>query len=671
MNLSVTLHLMAGLGAVGLGGGMLLREPARRRNRHFALLCGGLALWNLGLVGLALAPQSARYVWRLIFLFGSCLSAPAGLHFALVLRGDAAATRRRFLAPAYLLAAGLWLSAATPFHGDRRWPFVALLVVGSILAAALGLLGRHASRLQAGPERRAHMLVFWGAVIGVAGGVSDFIPRQDVGVQELGPVAVLLFLLVVCSVIVRYRFLDVDIFLIRVVALLAGATAVGLVYYLVTRRSTSFAVLFATGLIVLAVAGPLGRLILTRARTLLTLADPVAAALLNVSRELPLAGDAVEIWRTIESGRNRLPEDVRLDVYRIRTDNYHLVHRFGDRGTVGSPAPVPRSSALPQLLGEDRLPLTRSFLEQERLEARGRRRETAAGALEQMAGLDLQLAVPLLRGEGLDGWIGAGGGLPGRYLTAEVAAAFLAVGNQAMASLERVEALERAKRKERLATVGELAAGLAHEVRNPVAAIRGASQALGPQATESQTHDMLEVIEEETRRLDRVVGEFLDYARPAPPRRETVDLGRLARRVLKGAELSGRHLESEIVVDHDAPPASGDPDQLHRAFDNLVRNSWEATGDGGRLRIEIHPADGGLVSARFEDNGPGIPVDELPRLFRPFHTTKTGGTGLGLALVHRIVEAHRGELYVEGRPGVGAVFTLVLPAATKERATDG
>ena len=172
---------------------------------------------------------------------------------------------------------------------------------------------------------------------------------------------------------------------------------------------------------------------------------------------------------------------------------------------------------------------------------------------------------------------------------------------------------------------------------------------------------MLQVIEEETERLGRVVGEFLEYARPGRPRSESVDLARLAQSALKSAELSGKQLQVEMVAAADAPAARGDADQLRRAFENLIRNAWEATGDGGRLRIDVHREGDRHVSIRFEDNGPGIPDDEVPRLFRPFHSTKSGGTGLGLALIHRIVEAHEGELRVEGRPGVGAAITLVLP----------
>jgi two-component system sensor histidine kinase PilS (NtrC family) len=96
---------------------------------------------------------------------------------------------------------------------------------------------------------------------------------------------------------------------------------------------------------------------------------------------------------------------------------------------------------------------------------------------------------------------------------------------------------------------------------------------------------------------------------------------------------------------------------------NLVQNAAEATGSGGSLRVHISASGPGQVTARFQDDGPGVPAEDLPRLFRPFHTTKEGGTGLGLALVHRVMEAHGGRITAESPPEGGAVFTMVLPAA--------
>jgi signal transduction histidine kinase len=171
---------------------------------------------------------------------------------------------------------------------------------------------------------------------------------------------------------------------------------------------------------------------------------------------------------------------------------------------------------------------------------------------------------------------------------------------------------------------------------------------------------MLEVIDEESDRLGRVVGEFLEYARPASPRREPVDLTAIARIVARDAELAGFGLEIEIPEPDRPVTVAGDPDQIRRSFENLVRNAGEAGGEGTGLTITTGLHGDGRRYVRFEDNGPGIPDELLPKLFQPFFTSRTAGTGLGLALIHRIMENHNGSVEVDGRLGKGAVFTLLF-----------
>lgn|GEM_PF-1725578 len=662
MDLTTELHLAAGLMALILGVGSLMREPHRPRNRLFALLTAALALWNLGVVG-DMVFRASHERWHPVFLLGSCAAAPLGLHFAASLAGIGGRIRRVSLVTAYGLAAALWISSWTSLYADRRpWNLAALAVLGSILIAALALLVRQAVSGNAGPERAAFRLLTLGAVVMVLGGLSDFIPRESSHVPKLGPAALLFFLLVVSAVVVRHRFLDVDVFLARAVALLVGSAAATLLLMGVARASGERPLpLFLATILVLFVAGPVGEALLAGARNLFGSADPVAQALLAVSRELPMAESRFQVWEILENGHKSLPEEIRLVAYLRREDAqpFRLLYRIG----AGNPPTICDAQApLLQILSMDRAPVTRHFLEEETRESRDKRRILARESLGQMREQRLDLAVPLFRGECLIGWIGVGAELAGRYVKAEVATAFLAVGQQTLASLERIQALEEARKGAELAAVGEMAAGLAHEVRNPLGAIRGAAQVLASESDPRRSREMLEVIQEESDRLGRVVGEFLDYARPDSSRRERVDLGELARQCLHHFRLSDPTAQSELRVTPGCPAALGDADQLRRAFMNLIRNAREASGPTGSLRVEIASDHPRKVTARFEDNGPGIPLDRIPRLFRPFYTTKVGGIGLGLALVHRVVEAHGGEILVDGRPGLGAAFTLVLPA---------
>ncbi len=659
-------EVTAGLGALLLGPGVLWREPRRPRNRHFALLCLALAIWTLGVSAEGI--WDGDFPWNRVFLVGSCAVAPLGLHFSLVVVRRRGSLARSVLAVSYGTAAVLYALVWTPFGTGTRWNTLALPILGAILLLALGLLLAHDRSLPPGPERRAHRLLFLAGLIVVIGGLSDFLPRAGLPFPRLGATSVLLFLVMVGAVILRHRFMDVEVLLTRVVILVVGAAAAGLLLFAVARRTDArFLPLFLTVLVVLLVSAFLGRGAFSETRAVLRSQDPVALALLDVSRRLQGVVDVDGVWEAIRVGRRALPGDVHVEVALRDEQEPRFEVRFR-AGEGGPTPPLGEDAALPRLLLAERLPLTTPFLERESQETHGRRRQQISEALGQVVERDARLVVPLIGNEDLMGWIAVGGGFPDRYLTAEIAAAFLAVSNQAVACLERIRAIAESRRREALAAVGEMAAGLAHEVRNPLAAIRGAAQTLTPEATPGQAREMLEVIEEETERLGRVVGEFLEYARPSSPRREIVPLDGLVRQALRTCELAGRAPVTEIESLTDVATALGDPDQLRRAFENVIRNACEAAGAGGRLRISIGRHEG-HVYARFEDNGPGIDEERVAELFRPFYTTRPGGTGLGLALVHRIVvENHAGRVEVEGRPGRGAAFTLVLPAA---RAVDG
>jgi len=666
MELNLMMHLIAGLGALGMGCGILIRGPRGARDRLFTLLCAALALWNLAYLG-----HYQSDLWRPIYLLGSCAAAPLGLHFMLALTAASRPRRRRFLTPAYVLAGLIWVCSWVPVPGiHASWNFFAIGGLGGILLAGVWVLARHAFSRPAGAERRALLYVLGGTGLAVIGGMSDFVPRRLFAVTQLGPLAVLFFLLVVLVVLVRFRFLDVDVILGRLVALVAGAAIVALALSgLIRYVSDGFVALFLISLAILAMSVPVGRIILSRSRMLLTPADPLGHALMAISRKLPQALTAEDVWTTIDEHRRALPLRIRIDVYLKRSHQEHFHLFFRSSGFEGIDAsPLHRNNVLPRMLEKEHLPLTRRYLEEETQDAGIVAGARIAKALQEFDRLDFKLVAPFYLRDRMGGWIALAGDVPEQSLTAQLAGDFMLVANQAAAALNRIETMEILRRKEALADVGELAAGLAHEVRNPVAAIRGAAQAMGPASTKDQRREMLEVIEEETERLGRVVGEFLGYARPGLPQRKAVDLAVLIQRVGQSLELAGTKLEIHLHKDGPVDSALGDPDQLHRVFENLIRNAWEAAGDGGRLRVDLSNVKNHRVAVRLEDNGPGIPATEVPRLFKPFYTAKPGGTGLGLALVHRIVEAHQGEISVEGRPEIGAAFTVILPAATESEA---
>lgn len=222
---------------------------------------------------------------------------------------------------------------------------------------------------------------------------------------------------------------------------------------------------------------------------------------------------------------------------------------------------------------------------------------------------------------------------------------------------------ERVRRSERLAELGRVTAGLAHELRNPLASMSGSVELLtAGGGLGDQERRLMEIVLREAGRLNQLVTRLLEWSRPAPLRREVTDLGRLLDETL--AVFQNDRGAGRVRLEKDLRPAvtACDPDQMRQVFWNLLANAAQAMdGTGGLIRVSCGGEGGGAWVA-VADDGPGIEPGDLPRVFEPFFTTKREGTGLGLATVQRIVDAHGGSIEVESAPGRGAAFTVRLPA---------
>ena len=222
----------------------------------------------------------------------------------------------------------------------------------------------------------------------------------------------------------------------------------------------------------------------------------------------------------------------------------------------------------------------------------------------------------------------------------------------------------RLSEAERLAAVGALAAGVAHEVRNPLAAIVNAITLLDrDDLTPDERASTFTAVKKEARRLNGIVSEFLAFARAGEPKRATADIrevvDHVARLIREDRPWAGGVL-TEVHVDPSVPPFAFDPDQLTQVLWNVARNGIEAMEGHGRLRMDVVGQNGGVAIA-VSDTGRGIPHEDRRRIFEPFYSRKRGGTGLGLAIVNRIVSAHGGRIEVESAPGEGARFVIHLP----------
>lgn len=251
-----------------------------------------------------------------------------------------------------------------------------------------------------------------------------------------------------------------------------------------------------------------------------------------------------------------------------------------------------------------------------------------------------------------------------------------------LAALERVnQALQQTQNQllfsEKLASVGRLAAGVAHEIGNPLSAVLGYLEILrrhpgvGPEQT-----DMFQRIAAELSRINRIIRELLDYSRPSPSGTEEIKVNEVVSTALDlvSAQKGFPQIETELKLDSDLPLVRGSRHQLQQLLVNLILNAVDAMPRGGRLTIQtgLHKLGREQVEIRVEDTGEGIPAENLPRIFDPFFTTREPGkgTGLGLSICSRIVESMRGRMEVESEVGRGSVFSVILPAGPRPRKDD-
>ncbi|MDE2490665.1 MAG: PAS domain S-box protein [Elusimicrobia bacterium] len=225
---------------------------------------------------------------------------------------------------------------------------------------------------------------------------------------------------------------------------------------------------------------------------------------------------------------------------------------------------------------------------------------------------------------------------------------------------------ERVAQSEALAQLGQMAAVVAHEIRNPLGSIVMAARQI--EAGELAPEDrelVLKILRDESRRLNETLTNFLSYARPRPLRLERTDLNALVSdvaRIVSGDGAAGLRLE--LALDAALAPFRFDADQIRQVAWNIALNAAQAVEGRGAVRVATGLRDG-FAFLRVEDDGPGIPASIRDDLFQPFKTTKSHGTGLGLAIADRIVRAHGGRIELDGARGQGTAFTVLLPTAQR------
>lgn len=700
--------LLAATVAIAIGMGVVLRDRNRDEFVLFAVFCVNLGLFHLArfffeFSGVALFAWGAQTISLVLpYTANRCFS--SFVPNVAVPRSKLAT----FLLVAVLVAhasAFFVLLGRSPagegFVNEDPWRWISIgldayVVVGLLAAASRFWRAARAAEGTATAPRMRYL--FYATVLAIALG-SPLIPA-------IGPIVTATYLYFVAQTLLRERLLDLPELLSRILILALLVVLVSAMYALLllwipdnaAGRNTLFIFNIAVAsYAVIVLIDPVRQELESRIETWLMrdrfvlrgILRQVRFRLLNVIDENSLVDAFVGTLRD----SNRV---TRASLYTLDSQGRQLIARgqIDDKGETE----LPRLDVARRRPFLDRLreqgSLLRDVLERERRRVPMERDAEFEESLQVLADVGASLAVPILDTErteaGSPALIGVIFVDDERLLepfSREEVELFEGLAAQIAITLGNSAAYEQRKERERLAALGEMAAGLAHEIRNPLGAIKGAVQVIEPSVDQADptTAEFLGVIVEEVDRLNRVVSQFLRYSRPYTGDQEPVSVAKVIESTLRVVDPAMVDRVEVVDPPGDAPDVAanlplvrGDAEALQQVFLNLVKNALDATA-GGELRPDGTPAPAGRVWVEFQvrerglpsgaalavtvrDDGPGFSPHTMSNLFVPFHTTKEGGTGLGLPISQRIVENHGGRIEVSSTDA-GARFTVVLPLA--------
>jgi signal transduction histidine kinase len=701
--------LLAAIVTLALAGAALLRSARPRSFTLFALLSLDLFVFSAAefLHGLP-GTHGSHDLWKRLAIAAGSLLPAAALAFFLEFLGVKRRPARR--ARDLMLGGSVFglVVAATPLTRSDLASLLVALYVLLALAAVLSVVWREtlAATTRADRSRLTYVLV--GALVVGILAFLDLLPRVGVRypLEGLGFVALTLYMFLLLQALLRRRLLDLHEFLgkIAVVTLLGLVLASiygGLVSWVGVRPGLFFFNTLVASFVILSLFDPI------RAKVEEWVVVNLFPERYELVRQLEVLRDRV-VTVIDPVGLERTVLDGLAETRRVTHASLWLVadERPGYRLLAfRGPEPVPflepaTARALVRAAGDGRRAVLLENLERRLAELQAEyppsqgdaaapsppsaiaaELQRIADAREAMALMKAGICMPLVAGDRVAGFLACWDERVQEAFASDEIAGLIEVADRCALVIDNSKLYQQMKERDRLAALGEMAAGLAHEIRNPLAAIKGATQYLDPRRLPREDGEFLEIIVEEVDRLNGVVTQFLDYARPLKSTLAPGDVGDILQRTFKLlAPQVPAGIEVTIDVAPELPLVDCDPEQLKQVFLNLALNSFQAMPDGGKLHVSASLARDELatwreprfrddrVEIRFRDTGPGIPADARDNVFVPFYTTKEKGTGLGLAISQRLVKAHHGALVVSSPPGGGAEFTVSLPCIQVEQA---
>jgi two-component system, NtrC family, sensor histidine kinase HydH len=557
----------------------------------------------------------------------------------------------------------------------------------------------------AAADRR--LLIYLGGLAVLSLSSLDHVPRLGHVLPSIGNVALTAYLFFLSQAVLQQRFLNFGAIFSRFLVLLAIALTLTLVYSLIFafiegKPALFFLNSFIVSFLLLMLLEPIRAMVGYLTQRLLTQKYKKLLVVLRESqRTLSGISDPNTLFQSILFTSERLLHPDWAALFLLQSDGT----LFRRAQTVGKPlTPFESGHALSmgdglseilathplieyckRLRERNRLPILLDQVLQNEIDrsASRKQREYFASLLDGLRMLGAHLLIPLF--DDAEGAASRSGGRAWGFVILRVLSPPEPWGNnwgllqvvypyyeQAARTMRSLEIFSQQREKERLAALGEMAAGLAHEIRNPLGAIKGAAQYLESNNFKSGPESrFLEIIVEETDRLNRVVSQFLEYSKPwgdaTTSGYQSLELVPLIERTLDLLRPTlGPEVRLELRTSGGSARVLGSPEQLRQVLINLVQNSLHAVQ--GRtdplIRVSVAPLEEGREAIiGVEDNGRGILRENLAKLFIPFFTTSPSGTGLGLSICQRIVEAHRGRIEAVSEEGRFTRFSVILPLA--------
>jgi signal transduction histidine kinase len=687
-----------------LGAAILLDRRDEQLNQAAFVGCTALAAWSLS--AYVLASPVEEFVasqWARFLTYAALLMAPVSLRILSHLTGRPGrraviAAETAAIALAALTAAGLVVVGAAPnpaasagsawqaVPGPLGWLLGAYVL--SVVGVSVFTLARHAGT-SSGLDRARSRYLFVAAALLLVAMVHD-VASAAVGAALLPPPAGYLLVrpwvppvsalwaLITAYALVRDRLADLGAALRRSLARMITLTVltVPFVYLLLQAeeayagsRYFQFSIVTLLAFAAAAVLVPPIRQIANERLDRLIGARSThhRRALLDFSRQAASFTDASDLTAR---ARFELTAHFGLSAADV------LVHdsrgRFAPHDGWRMAGPMPDAAGIADLVAYFRQ--VRAPLIAEEIRAR----EPSASAARALTALSLahaSAAFELRTAESLEGILVLGARVDGEPFSIEDVEALTILSNQLATALRNVrlaadlaQSREVIARSERLSAIGTLAAGLAHEIRNPLVSIRTFTQLLPERLDDPEFRSrFLDLTLSEVDRICALVNELLAFARPAPAALEPVDLTASVERLclLLASQAKNRGVALAMTPSPTDVVVVADEDQIKQVVMNVVLNAVQACGDGGRVRVSCYTAEtpeGRMGCVEVVDDGCGIAEEAVSRIFDPFFTTRSEGTGLGLSVAHRIVSSHGGVIDVRSRPGRGSTFIVRLPA---------